>query len=141
RVATVVDGFLHGLSSLTQRHPTPLAKAVDETIALEQARGTVGAVTPAGRARVATWVTQHFGSRGGTYCRHTPQLVATARVCQSLTKSQHLYWQTFHRLPDGVELEKASPAVQQERQTSVLVQHVLSGLGLSPLAFPALARR
>jgi hypothetical protein len=140
-MAKALDGFFAGLRSLAQRHATPLEKAVNHLIAQEQARGDLGAVTPLQKARITTWATQHFGPRGGTSIRHTPEREATAKICQSLTKSQLAHWKVYHRLPDGVVLDQPSPAAERERETSLQVQQALASMGVSPLVFPALARR
>jgi hypothetical protein len=140
-LAKAVDGFFQGLTTLGTRVQTPLQKAAGELIAQGQAQGYLGRVDAQGRARVEAWTRQHFGPRGGTYCRYTPEQHATAKVCQSLTKSQQTSWQTFNRLPDGVRLDQPSPGAQAERNTSIMVQHALASMGLSPLVFPALARR
>jgi hypothetical protein len=134
-LATAVDRLCKGLMRLGQEKPSPLVKSVSTFVqpgdSLAKAK------------RVTAWVVKSFGPRGGQQIAYDRELCAKLRLTKSLTPDEEARWKDFGRLPDRIDVRnpQPQPAAQAERNNSIMAQHVLAGLGLSPLVFPALARR
>jgi len=88
-------------------------------------------------------VRRDFGPQGGHVLPCTENNMARMRVCGALTKAQYARWVQYERIPDHVDPDHPTlaPEVQQERDRSMLGQHALASLQLSPLVFPSLLRR
>jgi len=68
---------------------------------------------------------------------------ARLKLCKAISDTEAENWQRFGRLPDHVNIQNPQPQAQavQAQAVSLQVQQALASMGLSPLAFPALARR
>jgi hypothetical protein len=135
-LAQAFDKLCAGLLALERRTPpSPLTKAVASYLqpgdSLRKAQD------------VAAWVVRSFGRKGGQVVAYTREGAARLRLCKALTIDEEQRWRDFGRLPDHVDLQNPRPQapVVQAQAVSLQVQHALASLGVSPLVFPALARR